>query len=50
MSEESAPGADGASLGTVSIEVDGACPRPGDDTGGLLRYWVIRDAGIGDPG
>jgi hypothetical protein len=50
MSEESAPGAGGTLLGTISIEVDGACPRPGDDTGGLLRYWLIRDTGIGDLG
>jgi hypothetical protein len=36
-SEESAPGADGTSLGIVSVEVDGASPHPGDDTRGLLQ-------------
>jgi hypothetical protein len=43
-------GADGASLGAVSVKVDGAIPRPGDDAGGLLWDWVMHDAGIGAPG
>jgi hypothetical protein len=42
-----APGVDVASLGVISVEVDGASPRPGDDTRGLLRDWVISGAGIG---
>jgi hypothetical protein len=34
---QEAPGADGTSLGIVSVEVDGASPHPGDDTRGLLQ-------------
>jgi hypothetical protein len=45
-----APGADGALLGTASIEVDGANPWPGDDARGLLRDWVMPGASIGAPG
>jgi hypothetical protein len=41
-----APSADGTSPGTVSIEVDGTSPRPGDDARGLLLDWVTRGTGI----
>jgi hypothetical protein len=34
---QEAPGADGTSLGIISVEVDGASPHPGDDTRGLLQ-------------
>jgi hypothetical protein len=44
-----APGADGTSLGAVSIEVDGACLWLGNDTNGLLCDWVMHNAGIGAP-
>jgi hypothetical protein len=43
-------GADGTSLGAVSVKVDGAIPRPGDDAGGLFWDWVMHGAGIGAPG
>jgi hypothetical protein len=42
-------GADGVSLGTISAEADGASPRPGNDTGGLLRHQVMSGADIGAP-
>jgi hypothetical protein len=41
------PGADGASLGAASIEVDGTGPIPSDDTEGSLRDLVMRGANIG---
>jgi hypothetical protein len=44
------PGANGTSLGAVSIEVDRASPRPGDDTGGSLHVLVMRGASLGMPG
>jgi hypothetical protein len=53
---ESAPevqealGANGTSLGAVSVEVDGASLQPDDDIGGLLRDWVMFTVGIGAPG
>jgi hypothetical protein len=43
-------GADGASLGAIGIEVDGAHPRPGDGTGGLLWDLVLHGANISAPG
>jgi hypothetical protein len=43
------PGADGASLGVVSVEVDGVGPRPGDDAGGPLCDLVVCGAGLGTP-
>jgi hypothetical protein len=43
-------GSDGTSLGAVSVEVDGASPRPGDDTRGSLRDLVMRGVGIAVPG
>jgi hypothetical protein len=42
--------ADGSSLGAVSVEVDGASLRPGDDTGGSLWDLVTRGTGLGMPG
>jgi hypothetical protein len=42
-------GASGASLGAVSIEVDGAGPRLGEDIGGLLLDLVRRGTSIGVP-
>jgi hypothetical protein len=54
--EESAPevwealGANGVLLGAISVEVDGAGSQPHDDSGGLVRDWVMRGAGIGAPG
>jgi hypothetical protein len=35
--------------GAISTEVDGASPRPGDGSGGLLQDWVMRGIGIGAP-
>jgi hypothetical protein len=43
-------GSDGTSLGAVSVEVDGASPRPGDDTRGSLRDLVMPGIGIAVPG
>jgi hypothetical protein len=43
------PGADGASLGIVNVEVDGAGPQPGDDVGGPLHNLVVHGAGLGTP-
>jgi hypothetical protein len=43
------PGVDDASLGAVSVEVDGASPHPGDDTGGSLRDLVMCCTSIGVP-
>jgi hypothetical protein len=43
-------GADGTSLGTISVEVDGAHPRPSDGTRGLLWDLVMRGADISAPG
>jgi hypothetical protein len=43
------PGVDDASLGAVSVEVDGAGPHPGDDTGGSLRDLVMCCTSIGVP-
>jgi hypothetical protein len=43
------PGADGASLGTASVKVDGAGPQSSDDTGGLLQDLVMRGAVTGVP-
>jgi hypothetical protein len=40
-------GADGVSLSAVSVEVDGASPRPSDDTGGSLYDLVMCGAGLG---
>jgi hypothetical protein len=34
----------------MSIEVDGAGPRAGDDAGGLLHDLVVHGAGLGVPG
>jgi hypothetical protein len=39
-------GADGASLGTFSVKVDGANPWTGDDTGGSLYDLVIHGTGL----
>jgi hypothetical protein len=36
------PGVDGTSLGGVSVEVDGASLRPGDDTGASLQDLAMR--------
>jgi hypothetical protein len=44
------PGADGASLGAASVEVDGASPQPRDDIGSLLRDFMMCGADIGVPG
>jgi hypothetical protein len=44
------PGADGASLGAASVEVDGASPQPSDDIGSLLRDFMMCGADIGVPG
>jgi hypothetical protein len=41
------PGADGASLGTVSVMADRASPRSGDDTGGSHCDLVTCDASLG---
>jgi hypothetical protein len=41
--------AHGASLGIVSIEVDGADPRSGDSAGALPHDLVVRGAGLGMP-
>jgi hypothetical protein len=48
-------GADGVPLGAVSIEVDDADPRPGNDAGSLLRHLAVCNANLGtlgrtDPG
>jgi hypothetical protein len=43
------PGANGASLGAASVEVDGTGPQPSDDTGGSLWHVVMREADIGVP-
>jgi hypothetical protein len=42
-------GANGASLGATSVEVDGAGPHPSDDTRGSLRDLVMRGADIDVP-
>jgi hypothetical protein len=42
-------GTDGTSLGAVGVEVDGAGPRPCDDTRGLLRDLVMRGTSLGMP-
>jgi hypothetical protein len=44
------PGADGASLGAASVEVDAAPPLLGDDTGGLLQDLVRCGSSIDVPG
>jgi hypothetical protein len=44
------PNTNGASLGAISIEVDGASPQPGDGNGGSLRNLVMCGIGIGVPG
>jgi hypothetical protein len=46
------PGANGASQGVASIEVDGAAPPPqlSDDTEGFLRDLERRGVNIGAPG
>jgi hypothetical protein len=44
------PNADGASVGIVSVEVDGACPRLGDDVGCLPHDLLVRGALLGMPG
>jgi hypothetical protein len=41
---------DAHSLGTVSIEVDGAGPRPGDDAGGPLCDLVVCGTSLGMSG
>jgi hypothetical protein len=41
---------DGASLGTISVEVDRASPRQGDDTGCSLHDLVLRGVSLGMPG
>jgi hypothetical protein len=41
------PGANGASLGTVSVKADRASPRSGDDTGGSDCDLVTCDASLG---
>jgi hypothetical protein len=43
-------GADGASLGAVSVKADGANPRSGGDAGGLLWDRVMRGTGISASG
>jgi hypothetical protein len=40
----------GASLGIVSVEVDGADPQPGVDVGALSHDLVMHGAGLGMPG
>jgi hypothetical protein len=45
-----APGADGTSLGPVSVEVDGTSTWLGGDAGGLLQDWVMCSTSIGAPG
>jgi hypothetical protein len=45
-----APGADGASLGTITVEVDGAGPQLDDDARGFLWDWVMHGAGPDAPG
>jgi hypothetical protein len=42
-------GDDGALLGAVSIEVDGAIPQPGNDARGSLWDSVMHGASIGAP-
>jgi hypothetical protein len=42
-----APGAEGASVGIVSVEVDDVGPQPGDDAGSSLQSLVMRGASIG---
>jgi hypothetical protein len=44
------PGADSASLGATSFEVDGISSQPSDDTRGSLRDLVMREASFGVPG
>jgi hypothetical protein len=46
---QEASSADGASLGAISIEADGASPRPGDDAKGMFQDWVICCNGISAP-
>jgi hypothetical protein len=43
------PDAHGASLGIVSIEVDGADPRSGDSAGALPHDLVVHGTGLGMP-
>jgi hypothetical protein len=43
-------GADGMSVGAVSVEADGASPWPGDGAKGWLRDWVMCGTDIGAPG
>jgi hypothetical protein len=40
-------GADGVLLSAVSVEVDGASPRPSDDTGGSFYDMVMCGTGLG---
>jgi hypothetical protein len=42
-------GADGASLGATSIEVDGAGPQPSDDTESSLQELVMRGSSFSVP-
>jgi hypothetical protein len=44
------PGANGASQGVASIEVDGAAPQLSDDTEGFLRDLERRGINIDAPG
>jgi hypothetical protein len=44
------PGANGTSLESVSVELDGASPRPSEDTRGSLQDLVMHGAGLRMPG
>jgi hypothetical protein len=43
-------GSGNVSLGTVSVELDRAGPRPSEDAGDFLWDWVMRGTGIGASG
>jgi hypothetical protein len=43
------PGADGASLGTISVEVDAVGPQLGDEARGPLCDLVVHGTGLGMP-